>query len=225
MLDEVYEVKEYLSNKPVSERGRYRAAYLIARWYTQEGCDFKDTRAHVYEWAKSSGNYIKYNVNDIVTAARQCKDRLKDNPKLCISEADINRIVELFDNPKTRLLALAVLCYAKVYANSEGEFNVSVAALSEWIGLPQSSVVKRYLPELEQLGYLKKLVVSQHQSYTWSRGKERKTSKYRTTRMRVTAPLHNAGEFKLEHNDIRKLYDEIFVQTERTVFNMKEVTA
>ena len=99
-----------------------------------------------------------------------------------------------------------------------------MSALSEWIGIPQSSVVKRYLPELEQLGYLNKLV-AQRQSFTWSRGKEHKTSKYRTTRMRITVPLHNAGEFKLEHNDIHKLYDQIFVQTERTVFNMKEAGA
>lgn len=220
MLDEVYEVQEYLGGKKVSERGRYRAAYLIARWYTQEGCDFKETRARVYDWAKSSGNYIKYNVNDIVTAARQCKDRLKDNPKLCVSEADINRIVELFDASKTRLLALAILCYAKVYANSNGEFNISVSALADWIGVAQSSLVKRYIPELEQLGYLTKLG-AEKTAHTWHRGKEHQTNKYRTTRMKISAPLHNAGPYRLEHNNIGQLFDEIFVQTERSVFNMK----
>lgn len=219
MLDEVYEVKEYLSGKKVSERGRYRAAYLIARWFTQEGCDFKDTRSHVYDWAKQSGNFIKYNVNDIVTAARQCKDRLKDNPKLCVSEDDINRIVELFDASKTRLLALAILCYAKIYANSNGEFSVSVSALSNWIGISQSSLVKRYIPELEQLGYLSKLGLEKS-ARTWHRGKEHETQKYRTTRMKINVPLHNAGEHRLVHNDIQQLYDEIFVKTERTMFNL-----
>lgn len=177
MLDEVYEVKQYLAGKKVSERGRYRAAYLIARWYTQEGCDFKETRSRVYEWAKSSGNFIKYNVNDIVTAARQCKERLKDNPKLCVSEEDINRIVELFDASKTRLLALAILCYAKIYANSNGEFNISVSAMSDWIGVSQSSLVKRYIPELEQLGYLKKIGLEKV-AHTWHHGKEHQTNKY-----------------------------------------------
>lgn len=39
--------------------------------------------------------------------------------------------------------------------------------------------------------------------------------------MRISVPLHNVGDYRLVHNDIAKLYDDIFVKTERTMFNLK----
>lgn len=223
LIDEVYEVQEYLNGKKVSERGRYRAAYYIARWYTQEGLDFRETRNKVYDWAKSTNNFIKYNVNDIVTGARQCQERLKDNITLRISEADVNRIVELFDSDKARKLALSLLCYAKVYANRDGEFTISMSALSEWIGISRTSVSSKYLPELEALGYITRLDNTQP-STRWHHRQPVQTNKFKSIRLKINTSLYNAGRFRLIHNDIDKLYDEIFTDTERTVFNLPSIS-
>lgn len=222
MIDEVYEVKEYLSGKSVSERGRYRAAYLIARWYTQEGKDFREVRNAIFDWAKHTGNYIKYNVNDIITSARSCTERLKDNVIVCVGENDINQIVLLFDSKKARMTALAMLCYAKVYANAGGEFNISTSALAEWIGVSRSMLLKKYIPELETLSYIEK-VTPDTKTFTWHKGKQHETNKYVTSRFRILAPLYNDGKYQLVGNNIKELYDEIFEQTERTVFNIPEV--
>lgn len=221
MIDEVYEVEEYLNGKVVSERGRYRAAYLIARWFTQEGMDFCETRNAIFEWSKRTGNYIKYNVNDIVTGARACSERLTDNVNVRISEKDINRIVLSFDSSKARILALAILCFAKTHANRDGVFNISISALAEWIGLSRSSINTKYLPELITLGYVER--VDAPQAITrWHRDKEVKTSRYKSVRLKINAPLYNAGKYELHNNDIHTLYDDIFVQTERTVYNLTE---
>lgn len=221
MVDEVYEVKEYLGGKRVSERGRYRAAFFVARWYTQEGFGIKETRNKVFEWAKSSGNYLKYNVNDIVSGARECKDRLKDNVIVRVSESDVNGIVKLFDNQKSRRLALALLCYAKAHANRDGEFDISASALAEWVGLSRTSISSRYLPELIDLEYIEK-VEPDTPVMRWHHEQQYKTSKYRPLRLRINASLYNAGKYQLVHNDIDKLFDEIFVKMHRTMFNMVE---
>lgn len=221
MIDEVFEIKEYLNGKKINERGRYRAAYLIARWFTQEGLDFCATRDAIFEWSKRTGNYIKYNVNDIVTGARACTDRLTDNVTICVSENDINHIVRLFDSRKARLLALAILCFAKQHANRDGVFNISMSALSDWIGISRAQISSNYLPELITLGYVERVESVQPVS-RWHRDKELKTSRYKSTRLKINASLYNAGKYKMRNNDIEKLYDEIFVQTERTVYNIVE---
>lgn len=216
MIDEVYEVKEYLDGKKITERGRYRAAYMIARWYTQEGCTFRETRDKIFEWAKRTDNFLKYNVNDIIESARNCDDRLKDNVTLYISETDVNRIVTLFDGKNTRKLALALLCYAKVYANKNKEFDVSLSALSEWCGVTRQHISHSYLPELIKLGYITKLDSSA--ITVWHRAKKTTTSKYAQTRLRIEVPLYNAGKFQLVRNDFKKLHNEIFEKTQRNRF-------
>lgn len=219
MIDEVLEVKQYLAGDPVSERGRYRAAYQLARWYTQEGYDFKTTRNKIFEWARATNNYLKYNVNDIVTAARNHNERLKDNVTVRISESDVNEIVRLFDNMNTRKLALALLCYAKVYANKDGEFSVSMSAISEWIGVVKQNVSQRHLPELVTLEYIERVSDNSPVAY-WHRKKKNYTHKYKTTRLRINASLYNAGKFELHDNDIDKLFDQIFVKTKRSAYNL-----
>jgi hypothetical protein len=144
---------------------------------------------------------------------------LKDNIVVKVSEDDINRIVWLFDSKRARMVALAMLCYAKVYANAGGEFNISTAALAEWTGVSRSMLLKKYIPELETLGYIKK-VESDSVTYNWHKGKQYETHRYTTSKFRILVPLYNDGTYQLINNDIHKLYDEIFVKTERTVFNM-----
>lgn len=213
------EVKQYLAGKTVSERGRYRAAYQLARWYTQEGYGFKETRNKIFEWAKTSNNYLKYNVNDIVTAARKCNERLKDNVIVRVSEDDVNEIVRLFDNFNTRKVALALLCYAKVYANKDGEFYISMSALAEWIGIARQNISQRCLPELVALEYIERTPDDTLTSY-WHKRKKQHTHKYKTTRLRINTSLYNDGCFQLHDNNIEALYGDIFVRTKRSAFNL-----
>lgn len=219
MIDEVYEVKQYLAGESVSERGRYRAAYQLARWYTQEGYDFKATRNKIFEWARATNNYLKYNVNDIVTAARNHKERLKDNVIVRISESDVNEIVRLFDSRNARRLALALLCYAKVYADKDGVFDVSMASIGEWIGVAGQNISQRHLPELIALEYVEQVYDDSLVAH-WHKKKKSHTHRYKTTRLKINASLYNAGKFELKNNDIDKLYNDIFVKTKRSAFDL-----
>lgn len=163
---------------------------------------------------------MKYNVNDIITSARSRSDRLKDNVTLYISETDINRIVRLFDSKNTRKLALALLCYAKVYANKNGEFDISLSALAGWCGITRQHISHSYLPELIELGYISKN--KSEPTTVWHKAKKATTSRYAPMRLKIEVPLYNAGKFQLIRNDFKKLYSNVFEKTERTVFNICE---
>lgn len=218
MIDEVLEVREYLEKKKMlREDRRSMAAYYIARWYAEEGYSFREIRDAVFKWAKESGNYLVCDVNSIVDSAIKCKDRLTDTVVVKVSETDVNRIVKRFDGKNIRLVALGLLCYAKVHADSNGEFDLSLRPFSDWIGKDRGTIMRRWLPEIEALEYAERK--NGVRKFNWRNKKSSRVGRA-PTRMHMLVPIRNTGQYILNGNDIRGLYNEIFGNTKRDMFNL-----
>lgn len=210
LVNEVYEVKEYLSGKPVSKRGMCRAVYQVARWYIQEGVSFLDVRNHIFDWLIRTGQPYDGDVNALISKAMEEKTPLRDVP-VYVNDTDIRRIWDLTDSKPLRKLALALLCYRKVYAR-KGVFFISLSALSDWCGLPRPHISHTYLPALIELGYVSRL--SGHDGESWHRKKKQGATRMAQVQLRINVPVHNTGTYQLEKNDFQALYQAI-TQTER----------
>ena len=203
MINEVELVKDLLAGVGIDNKCLYRDCYLLAKWYKQKGCNHMEIRENIFKWAKDNDIYITYNLNNIIRKAMNDKSRLKDNIVVRINGKDIIEIGRRFDGRNVRLLALALLCYAKANDNRDGEFYISSVALGSWIGIANSNILSRYLPELEDFGYVKKLECSK--SHCWD-----SSEKYKQLRLILLVPFTNDGSVQLNGNDIKALYDECF---------------
>lgn len=176
---------------------------MLAKWFKEQGLTQLQIRENIFLWGKTHSMYIKYNVNDIIKKALDDKQRLKDNVAVKINESDIQEIKHRFDNPKTRLVALAILCYAKTYANRDKEFNVSSIALGEWLRIDSSNIRRKYLKELIEFEYIS-VVDSLKNTYKWD-GNSQQSYTYK-----INVPILNSGNYTLEDNKISVLYDSLF---------------
>ena len=204
MINEVVEVMDYLSGKNISKNNIYRMCYLIAKFLKATGLEPVKIRGRIFEWANENGLYIKQSVNDIIRRALTDSKKLKENVEIKISKADIEEIEMRFDKPKTKLVALAILCYAKANADKKGEFCLSSVALGAWLGIHSSNIRRNYLRELVEFGYISK-VSTPKGAFNWSHSDEENYSKYR-----IEVSVRNCGAFVLQNNDIKKLHKEAF---------------
>lgn len=204
MINEVVEVMDYLSGKNISKNNIYRMCYLIAKWFKAMGLEPVKIRERIFEWANENGLYIKQSVNDIIHRALTDKKKLRENVEIKISKTDIEEIEMRFDKPKTKLVALAILCYAKANADKNGEFCISSVALGAWLDIHSSNIRRNYLRELVEFGYISK-VSTPKGTFNWSHSDEENYSKYR-----IEVSVRNCGAFVLQNNDIKKLHKEAF---------------
>lgn len=177
---------------------------MIAKWYSQEGLSYVDIREKIFEWGNQYHVFIDCNVNSVITQALKDTKPLRSDSNIKISESDVYTIIKLFDKKSTRLVALAMLCYAKAFAEKNGEFVLSVSALANWIGMSNSNISDRILPELINFGYIEK-VERKDTTFTWN-----KTVKIKASRFKMLVPVFNSGKYYLHDNNITELYDIIF---------------
>lgn len=204
MINEVLEIQEYLKGKNISERHLYRICFLLAKWYKQQGLNNVEIREKIFEWGQKYKIYIKDNVNSIIYNALNDEKPLRGNETVVkISRNDVNEIVRRFDSEKVRKTALAVLCYSKVSADRDGEFNISALALSNWLKINYGNMCSRYFKEMIDFEYIQKVCGSS--TFTWN-----KNTKSTTLRLKLLVPIENNGEFVLNGNDIDGLYNDVF---------------
>jgi hypothetical protein len=177
---------------------------MLAKWYKQQGMSHMDIRQSIFNWGKKYNIFITCNVNSIIYQALDDKTRLRDDIEIHISENDIKEITERFDSKNCRLMALAILCYAKCTANRDNEFNLSLLALSNWIGIDYNNLLKRHLPELVDFNYISR-VDNNNKTYSWN-----KEVKNKSTALKIQVSVKNEGIYKLKDNNIRQLYLDIF---------------
>lgn len=206
MINEVLEVQEYLKGNNINPKCIYRICYMIAKWYAGQGLSHLAIREKIFEWGKENNIYIECNVNNIINQVMEDKTKLRENVIVKINENDIQEINKRFDTKNCKLLSLAILSYAKCAADSKGEFNISLLALSNWIGIAAQNISNRYLPELINFGYVEKITEAK-QTFSWN-----KTAKSKSIRLKINVPLHNSGKYEIAENDIFKAYDLIFAQ-------------
>lgn len=205
-INEVIECKDYLEGRNIDTKCLYRICYMLAKWFKQEGFSHIEIRDAIFRWGKQHNVYITYNVNKIIYTALEDKKRLKDNVVIKINQNDISEIKKRFDGNNTRLLALALLCYAKANANQDGEFSISSVALSNWLGLNRGNLSSRALSELIDFGYVER--VSPAPGYVWKPAD--KADKYKQWNLKINVPLFNSGGVELVDNNILDLYKCIF---------------
>lgn len=177
---------------------------MLAKWYKQQGLSNVEIREKIFEWGKEYNIYIKYNVNSIIYQALEDKHRLRgDEAVVRISQSDIDEITRRFDSVPCRKTALGILCYAKVSADRDNEFNISALSLSNWLHFDSGNMSGRYLKELIDFEYIAK--INNSSTYSWD-----KNVKSTSLRLKLLVPIDNKGDYTLENNDIEKLYDDIF---------------
>ncbi len=208
MINEVLLVEDLLNGKGVNERCMYQHCYLMSKYFLQQGLEPPEVREKIFAWATSQKIFLdvkEINVNQIIYRASHDKIRLRENTAVMISSHDIEEIKKRFDRPKTRKIALAILCYAKASADSDNNFDLSIVSFSNWLQLNYNSVRTTYLPELMFFGYIRKLHSSGKKIYAWD-GKV----KTKSSRFKLLVSFKNSGEYQLFDNNIDALYSKCF---------------
>jgi len=205
MINEVYEVSQYLQGNDITEKKLYRVRYLMAKFYKEQGLQKFEIRDQIFEWGKRNGIYFTFSINTVIYRAFEDTRPLRNNTKVFINEDDIKFINKRFDSIKVKTVALAVLCYAKVNADKDNEVNISTVDFANWLHMQQPHISARYIPELVDFNMLQR-VDAEKCYFSWNEKKA--FSKNR--RYKINMVLKNEGTYVLENNNILKLAEEIF---------------
>lgn len=206
MINETLEVKEYLNGENINKDCLYRICYLLSKYCKENGIvDKLDIREFIFDWANLQKINISISLNNCITNAVNDKKRLTNNNFIYISETDIEEIKKRFDTKNSRLLSLSLLCYAKQFADSNNEFEISLASLSNWTGIIRQHISSRYIPELIDFRYISKVRSGSVKSFTWDSSAKSKMNKYK-----ILVPIENSGSNILCDNNIKELYLKIF---------------
>ena len=207
MVDEVYEAIQYIEGKNIVLSNLYRVCLQMVRWYKDNGelSRIEIREKILYDWAAKLKIDVRYNLNDIINRVFDSNDfgELK-SPVVKVNNQDVDRIKRSFDNGKTKLVALAILCYAKAHGNKNGEFTMSAVNLSAWLGINRKTLTKKYIKELIDFNYLA-IVAKPANNSKW-----KKAHAEQSTRYVINAPVHNSGNFELKNNEIEILFSEVF---------------
>ena len=203
MINEYLEVQEYLSGRQVNPACLYRICNLLAKWYRSQGYTSLETRDAIFKWATDKGLHIGFSVTGLVYAVYEKRETLRAEPNIPIYANERDEILRRFDTYHTKLIALAVLCYAKEHANTDGIFTMSLEALGDWIGIKRANISQRYLPILQSFEYIS--VVDN--GSRWSNKHGNSAYSYKLT-------IHTGGTGEpiavMCDNDIRALYEKVF---------------
>ena len=205
MIDEVFEVEQYMAGENINYKNLYRICFLMVRWHKQCGYGKLQTREMLEAWAKSNALYIKYDCNDIINRVFDTEKGAELKTAVVkVNERDVKNINSRFDNKKTKLVALAFICFAKAHANKLGEFSLSMSSLSAWTGINRQMLGRKYIKELIDFEFLEKISKPEYNSM-WD-----KLYEDQSTRYRLTFKVHNSGNDELVSNDLGILFSRLF---------------
>lgn len=216
MINELLEVQQFLNGENISKDSLQRVCYLLACWYKEQGYDHLQIREAIFAWANKYHYYLDFSVNSVIYRVMDQNAKLRSGTDVFVSKEDVEQIKSRFDTKNVRLTALALLCYAKAFAERDGKFNISTAALGNWIKISRTNISYFYLKELVDFGYAEK-VERVKKTYTWN-----KKTVAKSLILRLKVPYTNKGEYKLVDNDILSLYNEIF-DSSKDEQNLKDV--
>lgn len=203
MLNETILVDEWLRGENIDRQLEYRMCFLLCKWCLEHNIKNPvHIREFIFDWGHKNNIFFKINLNDCIKECLEDGRRLTNDNPIKVSSQDVHEITKRFDKRNTRLCALAFLCYAKQFANSSSEFKLPFVAFGKWIGIPYNTIENRYLWELEMFGYVQKL--EQNNKYNKKRGVNK------TPVFRILVPIVNSGEYIINQNNIRELYNKIF---------------
>lgn len=204
MIDEVAEVKQYLDGKWLdNEQNYYRACYMITKFYRKLGLNKNETFLKAAEWVRKYNLTLSFSLIGCVNAAYNNDTDLRCGTTVSISRADAECIRMYSRNKQDRRVALALMCCAKAFAGDDGSFVASSGALASWLDMDAGNMRRRQLKRLQDFGFIEKLRNDDLRGW--------KKNYYRNAlRFRLMVPYDTDGEWKLRHNDIRQLYEQVF---------------
>lgn len=204
MINELLEVQQNLNGENIDKDSLQRTCFLLARWYKEQGYDHLRTREAIFAWANKYHLRITFSLNSIINTVMADKIKLRGDVDVYINKNDVQQITCRFDSKNAKIIALAILCYAKVVAEDGEWFDMSEAALAKWVDIRRSNVSSYYMKEMVNYGYLDK-TKPKKATYTWNR-----TTHAKRAKLKLHVPIQNVGEYKLVDNDIERLYREVF---------------
>ena len=203
MINERVEVRDYLQGKNLHRDIEYRICLLLAKWYYEQGnTTVSAIREKLKIWAKENNFYFNVSMNTIASRVIDRQMKLQGDFPIYINDTDIGIIQRDFDSYYERIVALAVLCYAKAYAK-DNKFKISQIALEHWLNINHRTLSK-YFKMLEEFDYIGK--VQGGDIHSWY-------NKYvvaESYTYEILVPCENTGKHQLVDNNIFDLYDVIF---------------
>ena len=203
MINERVEVRDYLQGKNLHRDIEYRICLLLAKWYYEQGnTTVSAIREKLKIWAKENNFYFNVSMNTIASRVIDGQMKLQGDFPIYINDTDIGIIQRDFDSYYERIVALAVLCYAKAYAK-DNKFKISQIALEHWLNINHRTLSK-YFKMLEEFDYVSK--VQGGDIHSWY-------NKYvvaESYTYEILVPCENTGKYQLVDNNIFDLYDVIF---------------
>ena len=149
MINERVEVRDYLQGKNLHRDIEYRICLLLAKWYYEQGnTTVSAIREKLKIWAKENNFYFNVSMNTIASRGIDGQMKLQGDFPIYINDTDIGIIQRDFDSYYERIVALAVLCYAKAYAK-DNKFKISQIALEHWLNINHRTLSK-YFKMLEE---------------------------------------------------------------------------
>lgn len=208
MINERVDAEKYLRGEGLYHDIEYRICFLLSKlFYEQGNTTASQIRDKLKEWAKDNKFYLKVSMNSIIERVIEREGFLSGQTPIHISSGDVAIIKDRFDTYEERLVALAILCYAKAYADASGQFTLSVSALSHWLTF-QPKHLRKYLNRLINLEYI--TLVTKGDINSWYRS----TVVITIDTYKINAPYDAAaGEFELIDNNIEQLYEDAFLDT------------
>ena len=209
MINEILLVENLLNGHGINKKCLYQHCYLLAKYYLQQGYTPLETRQKIFDWACQNHLYLhqtSLNVNRLLDKASSDKRRLRGDEPVRISETDIKNITDRFDSVKARKVALALLCYAKAFADSDNQFQISIVSLCNWLRIGTTQMHTSYLKELQTFEYISRVQDADEKTiFSWDNVVKSKSGTYK-----LMVKFVNAGKYELHNNDIEDLYHRCF---------------
>lgn len=202
MLDEYIEVKNYLDGKGMRKKTEYRTCLLLARYFKDGGMTRRETIESIFSWGRANDIDITTRVRDVVNKVYDNDEHI-NRYKVGVYQSEINEIKQWFDNRSERIVALAMLCCSKAFADENGDFKVSLGGIADWTGYSDVTITNA-VKRLKQYEYLD--VVTHGDTYSWFNTVKTKCNCYR-----VIGNVKESGDYYvLEDDDIAGFYEKFF---------------
>jgi hypothetical protein len=174
---------------------------LLSRHYLVSGLNEVDTRNAIFKWANAYHYHVKIGVKRVIHDVSVDLSPLRGATRLFINDYDIAFIKNVAKTKLERKIALAILCYAKMNADTDNMIEAPLSTIADWVGQKNPhNMYTRILPKLLQRGFF----TNEEDVHKWH-GRITK----RTRTMRICHTLTNRGKHELIDNDIIGLYNSI----------------
>lgn len=203
MINEIGEAKNYIRGR-LHDKPPKRICFVMAKYFKRNGLPLNDALATIQKMLETHQIETNFSVGRCVMAAYENDSELNDGGMVKISKKEIDAIKRIASTRREKILAVALLCCAKAYADADGMFSISFSRLAGWIGCDVENLRKRELDVLTTFGYVE--IHAAEDTYRgWKKEVRRNLLRYR-----VRIPYAQDGEYELLDNDIIGLCERIF---------------